>query len=99
MLILNKDNKVLGLVLGFLTPIAGLFAYYLLKFRLFSLQEFYQVLMMQKSLISGIISLALIANVVIFTLYINQKKDHTAIGIFIASCIYALIALGFKWFT
>jgi tryptophan-rich sensory protein len=50
--------------------------------------------MMQKSLMSGIISLALIVNVIVFTIYINKHKDKTATGIFIATCIYALVALG-----
>ncbi|GAC1395067.1 MAG: hypothetical protein NVSMB63_14770 [Sediminibacterium sp.] len=97
-LMLKKDNLTLGLILGFLAPVVGLLAYYMLRFRLFTLREFFQVLLMQKSLISGIISLALIANAVVFTLYINTQKDKTARGIFIATCIYALTALAVKWF-
>ena len=95
---MKKDNLKLGLILGFIAPIIGLFGYYFWKFRLFTLNEFFQVLNMQKSLLSGIISVALIANAILFTLYINEHKDKTAKGIFIATCIYALITLGFKWF-
>jgi tryptophan-rich sensory protein len=51
----------------------------------------------QKSLMSGIISISLIANAVVFTIYINKQIDKTARGIFIATCIYALVALGVKW--
>ena len=96
---MKKDNLKLGLILGFLAPVIGIFGYYLWKFRLFTLNEFFQVLNMQKSLLSGIISIALIANAILFTLYINEHKDKTAKGIFIATCIYALITLGFKWFA
>ncbi len=96
---MKKDNLKLGLLLGFLAPFIGIFGYYLWKFRLFTLNEFFQVLNMQKSLLSGIISIALIANAILFTLYINEHKDKTAKGIFIATCIYALITLGFKWFV
>lgn len=95
---LKKDNLKLGLVLGFIAPVVGLFGYYLLKFRLFSLKEFFEVLMMQKSLLTGIISIALIANAIVFTIYINQQKDKTAKGVFIATCIYALASLSLKWF-
>jgi hypothetical protein len=95
---LKKDNWKLGLVIGFLAPFAGLFIYYLLRFRLFTIKEFFEVLMMQKSLLSGIISLALVVNVVVFTIYINKRIDKTATGIFIATCVYALVALLFKWF-
>lgn len=94
---LKKDNIKLGLVLGFLAPFAGFFIYYLLRFRLFTVKEFFEVLMMQKSLLSGIISLALIANVIVFTIYINKRQDKTAMGIFIATCIYAIGALLCKW--
>ncbi|HQR93835.1 MAG: hypothetical protein B7Y15_01560 [Bacteroidetes bacterium 24-39-8] len=94
----KKDNLKLGLVLGFLTPIIAMFAYYLIQFRLFKLSEFFQVMLQQKSLMSGIISISLIANAVVFTLYINKQIDKTARGIFIATCIYALLALVIKWF-
>jgi hypothetical protein len=97
-LMLKKDHLPTGLILGFIAPVFGLFGYYLLKFRLFTLKEFFQVLLMEKSLLTGIISLALITNAVVFTLYINRQKDKTARGIFIATCIYALVALGIKWF-
>jgi len=96
---LKKDNLNLGLVLGLLAPIIGIFGYYFWKFRLFTLNEFFQVLNMQKSLLSGIMSIALIANAILFTLYINEHKDKTAKGIFIITCIYALVTLGFKWFA
>jgi tryptophan-rich sensory protein len=94
----KKDNLKLGLALGFLTPIIAMFAYYLIQFRLFKLSEFFQVMLQQKSLMSGIISISLIANAVVFTLYINKQIDKTARGIFIATCIYALLALVIKWF-
>ncbi len=95
---LKKNNLQLGLVLGFLAPFLGFALYYLMRFRLFTIKEFWQVLMMQKSLISGIISLALIVNVIVFTLYINKRLDKTATGVFIATCVYAITALVFKWF-
>ncbi|MBL7761008.1 MAG: hypothetical protein JNK08_09975 [Sediminibacterium sp.] len=95
---LKKDDIRLGLILGFLAPIAGIFGYYFWKFRLFTLNEFFQVLNMQKSLLSGIISVALVANAILFTIYINQHKDSTAKGIFITTCLYAVVTLLFKWF-
>jgi len=98
-LMLKKDHLRLGLVLGFLSPVLGFFIYYLVKFRLFSFQEFLQVIRANPSLLTGIISLSLITNAVVFTIYINRQNDKTARGVFIATCIYALIALSFKWFV
>jgi hypothetical protein len=94
----KKDNFPFGLVLGFLAPILGMTFYYLLRFRIFTVGEFLKVLWMQRSLISGLVSFALVANAIVFTIYINKHKDKTAKGIFIATCIYAVVALGFKWF-
>ncbi len=94
-----KDKLSFGLILGFLAPFIGFAVYYLMRFRLFTVKEFFQVLMMQKSLLSGIVSIALIANAILFTIYINKYKDQTAKGIFIATCMYAVVALGLKWFA
>ncbi|MBX9732623.1 MAG: hypothetical protein K2X37_01065 [Chitinophagaceae bacterium] len=94
----QKDNLRTGLILGLLAPVVGLFGYYLWKFRLFTLSEFFQVLGLQKSLLSGIISISLVMNAILFTIFINTQKDKTARGIFFATCGYAVIALCFKWF-
>ncbi len=94
----KRDNLKMGLVLGFISPVAGMAIYYLMRYKYFSVKDFFRVLMMQKSLMSGVVSVALVANAIIFTIYINKYKDNTAKGIFIATCIYALFALGLKWF-
>jgi hypothetical protein len=96
---LFRDNLKLGLVIGFFAPFLGFAIYYLMRFRLYTIKEFWQVMMMQKSLLSGIIAIALVMNVLVFTLYINKQKDKTATGIFITTCIYGVVSLGFKWFT
>jgi|SRR6476469_2489777 len=94
---LKRDQLGLGIVLGILAPILGLLIYYFWKFYpTFTLTEFFTVLALQKSLISGIVSFALIANAVLFTIYINTRRDKTAKGIFIITCIYAIGALVLK---
>ena len=93
---LRKDNLRLGIILGFLAPILGLFVYYFIQFRLFTLEEFFYVLVRQKSLMTAMISISLIANAVIFTIYINTNRDKTAKGVFIATCIYAIVTIILK---
>jgi uncharacterized membrane-anchored protein len=95
----KKDSLKTGLILGLLAPIVGLFGYYFWKFSLFTVGEFFQVLRLQKSLVSGIISISLVMNAILFTVFINTQKDKTARGIFFATCGYAVLALGFKWFA
>jgi tryptophan-rich sensory protein len=93
---LKRDDLRLGLLLGFLSPVAGLFIYYFIQFRMFTVAEFFKIMFSQKTLLTGITSISLIANAVVFTIYINTQKDKTARGIFIATCIYAVVSLLWK---
>lgn len=86
----------LGLILGLLAPIAGMFIYYFIQFRAFEMGEFFSLMLREKSLLTGIVSVSLIANAVVFTIYINMHKDKTAKGIFVATCVYAIAALLWK---
>jgi len=98
-LILQKDNLRLGLVVGIIAPLFGMLIYYFWKFfPTFSIGEFMHVLLMQKTLITALISFSLFANAVVFTLYINTRRDRTAKGIFIITCIYAVAAFILKLF-
>jgi uncharacterized membrane protein HdeD (DUF308 family) len=93
---LRKDNLRLGIVLGFLAPILSLVIYYFVQFSMFTVAEFLQVLVIQKSLLTALISISLVANAILFTIYINTHRDQTARGIFIATCIYAIVSLLIK---
>jgi hypothetical protein len=96
---LKKDNLRLGLLLGFLAPLLGLLVYYFARFSLFTFKEFIGVILAQKSLLSAMVSISLVANAAVFTYYINSRKDRTAKGIFISTCIYAIAALLWKFFS
>ena len=93
---LKRDDIRLGIVLGFLAPIVGMFLYYFIQFRMFTLSEFFRIMFSQKQLLTGIVSISLIANAIIFTIYINSHRDKTARGIFIATCVYAIASLLYK---
>lgn len=97
-MILQKDNLRLGLVVGIIAPLFGMLIYYFWKFfPTFSVGDFFHVLAIQKTLITALISFSLFANAVVFTLYINTRRDRTAKGIFIITCIYALAAFILKF--
>ena len=93
---LKKDGLRLGIILGFIAPVAGMFIYYFIQFRMFTIREFFTIMFSQKTLLTGIVSISLIANAIIFTIYINNRKDRTARGIFIATCVYAFASLIWK---
>jgi hypothetical protein len=94
----KKDSRLLGLSLGLIAPLIGFFIYKYVKFRIYSFKELMEVMRQNPSLITVAVSLSLLANAVIFTLFVNNKKDKTAGGIFIITCIYAIIAILFKFF-
>jgi len=96
---LKKDHLWLGIILGFLAPILGVVGFYFYKFSSARFIEFLEFMLAWKSLFTSVISLSLIANAAIFTIYINTHKDKTARGIFITTCIYAIICIVVKYFV
>ncbi|MEP6627933.1 MAG: hypothetical protein ABJA32_08120 [Ginsengibacter sp.] len=97
MMFFKKDNFVFGLTLGFVAPMIGFLAYKMIKFKEFTFNELIQWLKMNPNLISAYISVSLMANAILFTIYINGHRDKTAKGIFVLTLIYAVIAMAFKF--
>jgi len=97
-MIFKKDNLKFGLILGFLGPLVGLFAVYFLKsdFQGLSFSEFFDLFINSNKLITSVGALSLLANVVLFTIYINTHRDNTAKGIFLVTLIYGIAILILK---
>ena len=89
-MIFKKDNLKLGFVLGLIGPIIGLVVIYFIKFPGISFGEFFDLFVNSNKLITSIGALSLLANVVLFTLYINTHRDNTAKGIFLITLIYGI---------
>ena len=96
-MIFKKDNFIFGLSLGFIAPMIGFLIYKLVKFKALSLSEMFQWMKMNPSLITVSISVSLMANAILFTIFINGYRDKTAKGIFVMTMIYAVIALASKY--
>ena len=97
---LKKDSLRFGLLAGLLAPLAGILIYYLVQFKnVTSLPGFFYYILREKTLLTAMVSVLLVANAGIFTWYVNQRKDRTAKGIFISTCLYGLTALIWKYFT
>ena len=96
-MIFKKDNFVYGLALGFIAPIIGFLIYKYIKFKSLSLIEMFQWMKLNPNIITVYISVSLMANAILFTIFINGHRDKTAKGIFVLTIIYAVIAMGFKY--
>jgi hypothetical protein len=96
-MIFKKDNFIFGMALGLVAPVIGFMLFKLYKFNGLTLSEMLQWMKFNPNLISISISVSLMANAVLFTIYINGHRDKTAKGIFILTVIYAIIAMVFKY--
>ena len=96
-MILKKDNLKFGILLGILGPILAMLLYYFWVFsRTIRLSEYIYVLGTNKQLLTAISSISLLANAILFTIYINTHRDKTAKGIFVATLIYGIAVLVYK---
>ena len=96
-MILKKDNLKFGILLGILGPLFAMLIYYFWVFSLtIHLSEYFYVLRNNKQLLTAISSISLLANAILFTIYINTHRDKTAKGIFVATLIYGIFVLVYK---
>jgi hypothetical protein len=97
---LNKDNLKWGIIIGLIAPLIAVFIYYAVTLsNQINFQEFIYYLRTNKSLLTGVSSVCLIANAIFFTVYINRKLDQTAKGIFISTLIYGTLVVLIKLFA
>ena len=98
---LKKDSFVFGAILGFLGPILGFIIFKMTKFQTFSFSNTLEFMWREQGhrTFSVALSLALMVNAVLFTIYINTHRDHTAKGIFVLTLIYGLFVLSIKTFA
>ena len=96
--ILKRDNLKLGLVLGLVGPVLGLIIVYFLKFSSFSFLDFLDYFFNTRGLITSVGALCLLANAVLFTIYVNTHRDNTAKGIFVTALLYGIAILIIKVF-
>jgi hypothetical protein len=96
---IRKDNLKLGILLGFLAPLLGMILYYFAVFytKGISFRGYLYYLDGNKSLLTGVSSISLVMNAIIFTLFVNARKDKSARGIFIATLIYGIGVLTVKF--
>ncbi len=100
-MIFKKDNFLFGAIMGFLGPLLGIIIFKMTKFQSFTFANTFEYMWREQGhrTFSVALSLALMINAVLFTIYINTHRDHTAKGIFVLTFIYGLIVLSIKTFS
>lgn len=92
----KKDNLKLGLVLGLIGPILGLVVIYFARFSSTTFSDFLDEFFSNNQLITSIGTLALLANAVLFAIYVNANKYKTFKGIFLITLVYGMAILVLK---
>lgn len=96
---MKRNSLLFGIIIGLIAPLIGMLAYYFWKFYpTYSLGDFINIILSERAILSALSTFALFANVVLLTIYLNTRKDETAKGIFIISCVYAIAAITLKLF-
>ena len=101
-MIFKKDNFIFGTILGFIGPLIGIVIFKMTKFQSFGFVETFRFMIFDEpshKTLSVALSLSLLMNAVLFTFYINSRKDKTAKGIFALTCVYGLLVLCIKTFS
>ncbi len=101
-MIFKKDNFLFGAILGFIGPLLGIIAFKMTKFQTYSFADAFNFMLFEETghrTLSVALSLSLMVNAVLFTIYINSRRDHTAKGIFVLTLVYGLIVLSIKTFS
>jgi L-cystine uptake protein TcyP (sodium:dicarboxylate symporter family) len=97
----KKDNFWMGLVMGIVAPLLGILLFKMYNFKSLTIKETLQWMFYVEpgfKTLTVALSLSLLLNAVLFTIYINSHKDKTAKGIFTTTLVYGLFVLIVKTF-
>lgn len=92
---ININTLPIGVVLGILAPVLVFFIFYLIKFSQFSVKEFFYILI-TKNVFVQLISLCVIANLLVFFLFIWTHRYYAARGVIMATFIYTIGVVAYK---
>jgi NADH:ubiquinone oxidoreductase subunit K len=95
---LKQHPFLTGVILGIVSPFAGIFLFYLWKAPSAQFSYFLQTMLASKTLLTAAISFSLLINAIVFTLCVNTRKDKTAKGVFIVTLIITIPAIIYKIF-
>jgi uncharacterized membrane protein len=96
---LKKDSFLSGIIIGLLAPLIGIFVFYFWKASSAAFLDFLDVVIHSSTLLTAMISFALLANAAAFTIALNTKNDKMAKGIFAMTLTLAVPAILFKIFS
>ena len=101
-MIFKKDNFLFGIILGLIAPLLGILLFKFVNFNIYSFKAMIEFMLFNDpgyKKLTVALTLSLLLNALLFTIYINSNKDKTAKGIFVLTVIYGLLVLIIKTFA
>lgn len=94
----KKDRLATGIILGLVFPLLGLLLFKMIKLKELSVKEAFQYMLYQPGhgLLTVALSLSLLLNALVFTLFINNGRDNIAKGLFISTVLFGVAILIMK---
>lgn len=93
---IRKNHFLTGFISGLLAPPIGFYIYFLISFHYMSFRDYISRLS-DLGLESGVLSLSLIANLIVFFYFIKVKADSSAQGVIGATFMYGLLIVILKY--
>ena len=100
-MILKKDSFLFGCIIGLLAPVIGVVLFKYFKLQGSSFGDMADYMLHQPDghrLLSAALSVSLILDLALLTIFLNITKDKTAKGIFVSTVLYAVVILLLKTF-
>lgn len=96
----RKDNLGFGVLLGLVFPIIGLLVFKYFKFEVFTFKETFNYMRLEPGhkTLTVALSLSLLLNALLFTIFVNSGRDKTAKGVFISTLVFGIFILVMKTF-
>jgi hypothetical protein len=93
---LKKDRLLLGILIGIIVPLIAVYVQYSIKFSGWTISEFLGQLKREVKLLTGVSTIALVVNGLLFGIFIHFKRFETARGIFVPTVIMGIAVLLWK---
>lgn len=92
------DAPLVGLILGVIVPLFGVFIFYKFNFKTLDFGEFIDYVS-RKRVFPQLLSLSVIANLGLFFIFIWKKFYYSAKGVIAATFLYVLVVIILKYFV
>lgn len=83
------DYMWVGLLLGLAAPLLTLYIFYLFRYSHLTFEQFYTQVLLAANIVTPSISLCVIANLLVFFIFIWTNRNYSARGVLLATFIYA----------